>query len=64
MLLLHMKKTSTRLQLKTTTVRLLQNSELGKVRGGEGEVLLAFEGNPSNNPTHCSASLHCDGGRP
>ncbi len=51
-----MKKTNTKLQLKTATVRLLQASELAEVHGGDDGA----RRRPSDHPTQCSASVHCD----
>lgn len=52
-----MKKTSNKLQLKTNTIRVLQNQELSTVQGGAiREVALAA---PTNIPTNCSTSLDC-----
>jgi hypothetical protein len=48
-----MKKSTTKLQLKTSTIRLLQDRELTEVRGGEAAL------RPSVVPTHCSATLLC-----
>ncbi len=53
-----MKKSNTKLQLKTATVRVLQDRELTEIRGGDG----GDDGDrraPSNHPTACSVSLHC-----
>jgi hypothetical protein len=53
-----MKKTPAKLQLKSSTLRLLQANELLEVRGGGGgggERMLA----PSNHPTVCSATRDC-----
>jgi malate/lactate dehydrogenase len=47
-----MKKTNTRLQLTTSTVRVLRGAELEVVRGGAAALLLV-PGNPSNSPTAC-----------
>jgi hypothetical protein len=46
-----MKKTNTKLQLKSSTVRVLSEAELRNVRGGA--VALLEVDNPSKNPTAC-----------
>ena len=52
-----MKKTSPKLQLKTSTVRLLQTDELTAVRGGDKG---GHPHAPTNNLTNCSTSRECD----
>jgi hypothetical protein len=47
-----MKKTSTKLQLKTKTIRLLQQGELARVNGGA----------PTHDPQLCRIGLQWDGG--
>ena len=48
-----MKKINTKLQLKTSTVRVLQGDDLAGVNGGLGQRT------PTNTPTQCSTSLEC-----
>lgn len=48
-----MKKTNSKLQLKTSTVRILQGDSLAEVQGGI-QVRM-----PTNTPTLCSTSLEC-----
>jgi hypothetical protein len=50
---LGMKKTNTKLQLKTNTIRVLQTDELTAVHGGAISVA------PTNSPTNCSTSKDC-----
>jgi hypothetical protein len=47
-----MKKTTTKLQLKASTLRVLQNDELAAVHGGVAQA-------PTNSPTNCSTSREC-----
>jgi hypothetical protein len=47
-----MKKTTTKLQLKASTLRVLQNDELAAVNGGVARA-------PTNSPTNCSTSREC-----
>jgi hypothetical protein len=49
-----MQKTRTKLQLKTSTIRILQDSQLAAVNGGRTNADA-----PTNNPTLCSGSNHC-----
>ena len=49
-----MKKITQRLQLTTTTVRVLRDAELSAVRGGNAP--LVAQGRSSNDPTACFAS--------
>jgi hypothetical protein len=51
-----MKKTHTKLQLKKSTVRILQEDELPGVNGG-GVIGIPRE--PTNQATQCSTSLEC-----
>lgn len=48
-----MKKTTTKLQFKTHTIRVLQNNELTAINGGVASVA------PTNSPTNCSTSKDC-----
>jgi hypothetical protein len=50
-----MKKTNIKLQLKTSTIRILQDDELAGVNGGAG----ADRRTPTNNPTQCSGTRDC-----
>jgi hypothetical protein len=50
---LSMKKANTKLQLKTSTIRVLQNEELSVVGGGGNPRT------PTATPTNCSTSLEC-----
>lgn len=47
-----MKKINSKLQLKTSTVRILQADELAGVNGGNVAT-------PTNTPTQCSTSREC-----
>jgi len=49
-----MKKNNTKLQLKTSTIRILQGNELAGVNGGAG-----LPREPTNQATQCSTSLEC-----
>ena len=50
---LAMKKANSKLQLKTSTIRVLHNEELLVVDGGRGHRT------PTTTPTNCSTSLDC-----
>jgi hypothetical protein len=53
-----MKKTTAKLQLKKSTVRLLQDSALADVRGGNDDADVR-RGGPTNDVILCSHSCHC-----
>ena len=50
--LFSMKKANSKLQLKTSTIRVLQHEELSVVGGGGQRT-------PTNTPTNCSTSREC-----
>ena len=50
MFIVAMKKTNTKLQLKTSTIRLLQNSELAGVAGGAPTQQAQNCSHPPNHP--------------
>ena len=52
-----MKKIKTRLQLTTTTVRVLRAADLAAVQGGGGAGLVT-ERASSNNPTACAPNAN------
>ena len=53
--LFSMKKANSKLQLKTSTIRVLHNEELSVVGGGGGP----HPNTPTTTPTNCSTSREC-----